>query len=83
MRNPRVPSSVYGGGPGGSSRVDDVRWHEVDVADLGTNEVKAVITGGRSVCLARTSDGLSALDNRCPHQAEGPLGEIRTSPRWT
>ncbi len=61
--------------------MDDVRWYDVDADDLGTNEVKAVIAGGRSVCLARTSDGLSALDNRCPHQG-GPLGEGTIEDGW-
>lgn len=59
----------------------DVRWHEVEVADLGTDEVKAVLAGGRSVCLARTGEGLSALDNRCPHQG-GPLGEGTIENGW-
>ncbi|MEA2024599.1 MAG: thiamine pyrophosphate-binding protein [Actinomycetota bacterium] len=61
--------------------MDDVRWHEVDADDLGTNEVKAITAGGRSVCLARTEAGLSALDNRCPHQG-GPLGEGTIEDGW-
>jgi pyruvate oxidase len=61
--------------------MDDVRWHDVDADDLNTNEVKAVIAGGRSVCLARTEAGLSALDNRCPHQG-GPLGEGTIEDGW-
>ncbi len=61
--------------------MDDVRWHEVDADDLATDEVKAVIAGGRSVCLARTGRGLSALDNRCPHQG-GPLGEGTIEDGW-
>ncbi len=61
--------------------MDDVRWHEVDADDLATDEVKAVIAGGRSVCLARTGEGLSALDNRCPHQG-GPLGEGTIEDGW-
>ncbi|MCL1692986.1 MAG: thiamine pyrophosphate-binding protein [Actinomycetia bacterium] len=61
--------------------MDDVRWHEVEAADLTTNEVTAVIAGGRSVCLARTEQGLSALDNRCPHQG-GPLGEGTIEDGW-
>ncbi len=61
--------------------MDDVRWHEVEAADLNTNEVTAVIAGGRSVCLARTEHGLSALDNRCPHQS-GPLGEGTIEDGW-
>jgi pyruvate oxidase len=61
--------------------MDDVRWHEVEAADLNTNEVKAVIAGGRSICLARTEHGLSALDNRCPHQG-GPLGEGTIEDGW-
>ena len=61
--------------------MDDVRWYEVDAADLGIDEVKAVVAAGRSVCLARTDHGLSALDNRCPHQG-GPLGEGTIEDGW-
>lgn len=61
--------------------MDDVRWHEVEADELGTDEVKAVIAGGRSICLARTAEGLSALDNRCPHQG-GPLGEGTIEHGW-
>ncbi|MEA3510119.1 MAG: thiamine pyrophosphate-binding protein [Actinomycetota bacterium] len=61
--------------------MDDIRWHKAEADDLGTNEVKAVIAGGRSVCLARTAEGLSALDNRCPHQG-GPLGEGTIEDGW-
>ncbi len=61
--------------------MDDVRWHDVDADDLNTDEVKAVIAGGQAVCLARTEAGLSALDNRCPHQG-GPLGEGTIEDGW-
>ncbi|MFV9672277.1 MAG: thiamine pyrophosphate-binding protein [Acidimicrobiia bacterium] len=61
--------------------MDDVRWHEVEAHDLSTDEVKAVIAGGRSVCLAKTGERLSALDNRCPHQG-GPLGEGTIEDGW-
>ncbi len=61
--------------------MDDVRWHEVEADDLSINEVKAVIAGGRSVCLVKTGEGLSALDNRCPHQG-GPLGEGTIEDGW-
>ena len=61
--------------------MDDVRWYDVEAGDLSTNEVKAVVAGGRAVCLARTDAGLSALDNRCPHQG-GPLGEGTIEDGW-
>jgi len=61
--------------------MDDVRWHMVDVDDLGDDEVTAVIAGGRSICMSRTATGLSALDNRCPHQG-GPLGEGTIEDGW-
>ena len=61
--------------------MDDVRWHEVDVEDLGNDEVTAMIAGGRSICMTRTGAGLSALDNRCPHQG-GPLGEGTIEDGW-
>ena len=61
--------------------MDDVRWYDVEAGDLSTNEVKAVVAGGRAVCLAKTDAGFSALDNRCPHQG-GPLGEGTIEDGW-
>lgn len=62
-------------------RVSDTAWHEVDVADLATGEVTALVVGGRAVCLVRTERGIGALDNRCPHQG-GPLGEGTIEDGW-
>ena len=67
--------------PDGRIHMDDNTWHEIDADDLAIDEVKAVVVGGRAVCLARTVDGLGALDNRCPHQ-EGPLGEGTIEDGW-
>ena len=61
--------------------MDDNTWHEIDADDLAVGEAKAVVVGGRAVCLARTADGLGALDNRCPHQG-GPLGEGTIEDGW-
>ena len=65
----------------GRTSVGDYPWHEIDADDLAVGEVKAVVTGGRAVCLTRTPNGLGALDNRCPHQG-GPLGEGTIEDRW-
>ena len=59
----------------------DYTWHEIVVDDLAVGEVKAVVAAGRAVCLARTAQGLGALDNRCPHQG-GPLGEGTIEDGW-
>lgn len=54
--------------PAGRALVGNYPWHEIDADDLAIGEVKAVVAGGHAVCLARTPNGLGALDNRCPHQ---------------
>ena len=59
----------------------DYAWHAIEADDLAVSEVKAVVVGGRAVCLARTTNGLGALDNRCPHQG-GPLGEGTIEDGW-
>ena len=56
-------------------------WHQIDTDDLAVGAVKAVVVGGRAVCIARTTNGLGALDNRCPHQG-GPLGEGTIEDGW-
>lgn len=52
--------------PDGRIHMADYTWHEIDEDDLAVGDVKAVVVGRRAVCLARTADGLDALDNRCP-----------------
>ena len=59
----------------------DHTWHEIAIEDLAVGEVKAVVVGGRAVCLAQSTDGLGAFDNRCPHQG-GPLGEGTIEGGW-
>jgi len=59
----------------------DFEWHEINGVELDIDQVTAVVAGGRGVCLARTANGLSALDNRCPHQG-GPLGEGTIEDGW-
>lgn len=61
--------------------MDDHTWHEIEADDLEVGEVRAVVVGGRAVCIARTTRGLGALDNRCPHQG-GPLGEGTIEDGW-
>ena len=61
--------------------MSDVDWHEIEGIELAVDEVTMVVAGGRGICLARTADGLGALDNRCPHQG-GPLGEGTIEGEW-
>ena len=42
--------------------MSDTAWYEVDVADLATGEVTALVVGGRAVCLVRTERGIGALE---------------------
>ncbi|MEN8233869.1 MAG: thiamine pyrophosphate-binding protein [Actinomycetota bacterium] len=58
-----------------------VEWFEIDTEDLTIGDVKAVTVGGRGVCVAATEEGISALDNRCPHQG-GPLGQGTIEDGW-
>ena len=69
------------GHPDGRTHVGGYTWHQIDTDDLAVGAVKAVVVGGRAVCIARTTNGLGALDNRCPHQG-GPLGEGTIEDGW-
>ena len=42
-----------------------------NVADLPVGTMKLVRVDGRRLCLVRTSDGVHALDNACPHEGYG------------
>ena len=52
----------------------ETAWYTVDAGPIEVGRVTTVIAAGRAVCIARTSQGYGALDNRCPHQG-GPLGD--------
>ena len=38
------------------------------------NQVREVVAGGRTLCVANVNGSISVLDGTCPHEG-GPLGE--------
>lgn len=60
-----------------------LKWYKVAEADeLPEGQVMTGLAGATAVCLIHTAKhGLTALDNRCPHQG-GPLGEGQIDGRW-
>ncbi len=59
------------------------KWYKVaDVDDLPEGQVTTAVAGYTAVCLIHTTtQGFTALDNRCPHQG-GPLGEGQLDGQW-
>ena len=58
-------------------------WYKVaDTDNLPMDSVTTAVAGVKAICLVRTEEyGLTALDNRCPHQG-GPLGEGQMDGEW-
>ena len=52
----------------------NVEWHRIDPGPLEVDGLTTVVAAGRALCVTRTAEGYSVLDNRCPHQG-GPLGD--------
>ena len=56
------------------------KWYKIQLAELRSlrffplNSLRKVIINDRSICLARTTRGIIAFDDRCPH-AGYPLSE--------
>jgi nitrite reductase/ring-hydroxylating ferredoxin subunit len=53
------------------SAVTDPAVHDLDVADLPVGGLRMVRVNGRRIVVIRTSEGVFALDNACPHEGYG------------
>ncbi len=51
-----------------------IRWYKIGastdaiVASVPLNGVKGINVGGKNICLVHTTEGLSAVRDKCPHQ---------------